>query len=153
MVCHGNICRSPMAKAIMIKKLQELGRSDIEVDSAGVSAQHAGEPPDHRTIKNAATHGIDVTSYRARQFRESDFDAFDRIYVMDSANYADISLIADNPDRMNKVNLFLETAHPGSNASVPDPWYGDEAGFEKVYKILDKGCNAIAKQIMNHNKG
>ncbi len=147
MVCHGNICRSPLAKALMIVKLKEYNITGVEVDSAGVSAQHAGEPPDARTIKNARSHGIDVSLHRARQFKSSDFEKFDNIYVMDSANYADIALVADHDGQMKNVTLFLEAAHPGSHASVPDPWYGDEEGFEHVYKILDKGCTALAKKL------
>lgn len=147
MVCHGNICRSPMAKAIMIIKLKELGITHVEVDSAGVSSQHAGEQPDARTIKNGKSHGIDVSSYKARQFRSADFEVFDRIFVMDTANYADVALVAQNVRQMNKVQLLLEAAHLGSHASVPDPWYGDESGFETVFKIIEKACTNLAKEI------
>lgn len=151
MVCHGNICRSPLAKALMIKKLQELDVTNIQVDSAGTSDHHVGQAPDPRTQANSKKHGIDVSSYRARQFRSPDFATYDRIYVMDSANYADIMLLAENEKESMKVRLFLDAAHPGSKASVPDPWYGGEEGFEEVFHILDKACGIVAKEIKKGN--
>jgi protein-tyrosine phosphatase len=147
MVCHGNICRSPMAKAILIKKLQENKISGIQVDSAGTSNYHVGEAPDPRTLANGLKHGIDATSYRARQFKGADFAKYDRIYAMDSANFSDIMLLADGNEDKDKVKLFLEATHPGSHDSVPDPWYGNEDGFEKVFQILDKACTIIADKI------
>lgn len=147
MVCHGNICRSPLAKFLMIKKLEERKITGYEVDSAGTSGYHAGEAPDARTIANAQTHGVDVSTNRARQFKSTDFKTFDRIYVMDSANYSDIMLLADTEEDRSKVKLFLDAAHPGSNDSVPDPWYGGPEGFEKVYNIIDKAAGNIADKI------
>ena len=66
---------------------------------------------------------------------------------MDSANYSDIMLLADGEEDKKKVKLFLDAAHPGSNDSVPDPWYGGEEGFEKVYNIIDKPAGIIADKI------
>lgn len=151
MVCHGNICRSPMAKGILIKKLIDMDIKNVEVDSAGTSDYHAGESPDPRTIANGKKHGIDVSSYKARQFKSADFGKFDRIYAMDSANYADITLLVENDGERKKVKLFLDAAHQGTNASVPDPWYGGEQGFEKVFHILDKACEYVAKEIKKGN--
>ncbi|HSY75477.1 MAG TPA: low molecular weight phosphotyrosine protein phosphatase, partial [Bacteroidia bacterium] len=68
-------------------------------------------------------------------------------YVMDSANYSDLMLLAADEKDKNKIKLFLDAAHPGSNDSVPDPWYGDEKGFDKVYHIIDKAATAIADKI------
>lgn len=150
MVCHGNICRSPMAKALLIHKLKEKDVKGVEVDSAGTYGGHAGEHPDPRTIANGLTHNIDVSSYRARQFKSSDFEKFDRIYAMDSANLADIMLLSDDSVK-DKVKLFLDAAHPGTNASVPDPWYGGEEGFEKVFRMLEKAAEIIAKEIKKGN--
>jgi protein-tyrosine phosphatase len=151
MVCHGNICRSPMAKAILIRKLEEMHITDVEVDSAGTSDYHTGENPDPRTLTNGLKHNIDASSYKARQFKSSDFKKFDRIYAMDSANYADIMLLADGKDDQDKVRLFLDAANPGTKASVPDPWYGTEDGFEEVFHILDKACTIVAKEIKKGN--
>jgi protein-tyrosine phosphatase len=147
MVCHGNICRSPMAKALLIKKLEERKIPDVIVDSAGTSDYHVGEAPDPRTLANGLKHRIDASSYRARQFKSADFTKYDRIYAMDSANYADIILLATDDKERNKVILFLEAAYPNSHDSVPDPWYGREDGFEKVFQILDKAATIIADKI------
>jgi protein-tyrosine phosphatase len=151
MVCHGNICRSPMAKALLIYKLKEQNIKDVEVDSAGTYGGHVGEHPDPRTIANGLTHNIDVSSYRARQFKSADFDRFDRIYAMDSANLSDILLLSEDNNARAKVKLFLDAAHPGTNASVPDPWYGAEDGFEKVFLMLQKAADIIATEIKKGN--
>lgn len=151
MVCHGNICRSPLAEALLRDKLIKLGLKDIEVDSAGTSDYHEGEHPDPRTIANARNHGIDVSQLVARQFKGSDYGAFDRIYAMDSANYADIMLLAEDDAMKQKARLFLDAAHPGTMASVPDPWYGGEEGFEKVFHIIDNACDIISKEIKKGN--
>ena len=66
---------------------------------------------------------------------------------MDSANYSDVMLLAETEEEKDKVRLFLDAAHPGSNDSVPDPWYGGEKGFEKVFHIIDKACTTIADKI------
>ena len=86
MVCLGNICRSPLAEGILKSKTKNL-----EVDSAGTAGYHIGKQPDIRSIDIAKKHDIDLTSQRARQFSTSDFDDFDKIYVMDNDNYSETS--------------------------------------------------------------
>ena len=92
MVCLGNICRSPLAEGIMRVKLSK----DFIVDSAGTGGWHAGELPDKRSISTAKNRGLDITSQKARQFKISDFDTFDYIYVMDNSNYKDVMALAPN---------------------------------------------------------
>ena len=89
MVCLGNICRSPIAEGILREK-SKLAGWEIETDSAGTSAHHTGESPDHRMMKAAKENGYDISDLRARQFVVSDFDAFDLIYVMDESNYDNV---------------------------------------------------------------
>lgn len=137
MVCLGNICRSPMAKAILTKKLKEENITWVEVDSAGVSDYHEGGKADHRTMESGAKHGIKLSSHRARQFTRRDFDNFDLIYAMDSENYADIIRLANTEEDGKKVKLLLNVLIPGSDASVPDPWFGGEKDFENVFSLLD----------------
>ena len=118
MVCLGNICRSPLAEGILKAKTNHL---DVVVDSAGTAAYHVGEKPDIRSIEIANKYGIDLTSQRARQFSVNDFDEFDKIYAMDSSNYANIiSLARDEKDR-NKVDVILNESNSKSFQSVPDP--------------------------------
>ena len=144
MVCLGNICRSPLAEGILKAKTNHL---DVVVDSAGTAAYHVGEKPDIRSIEIANKYGIDLTSQRARQFSVNDFDEFDKIYAMDSSNYANIiSLARDEKDR-NKVDVILNESNPKSFQSVPDPYYGGDNGFQDVYDMLDKACDKIVEQI------
>ncbi len=144
MVCLGNICRSPLAEGILKAKTNHL---DVVVDSAGTAAYHVGEQPDIRSIEIANKYGIDLTSQRARQFSVNDFDEFDKIYAMDSSNYANIiSLARDERDR-NKVDVILNESNPKSFQSVPDPYYGGENGFQNVYDMLDEACNIITQNL------
>lgn len=152
MICLGNICRSPMAKAILIKKLDEKNITWVEVDSAGTSSYHSGEKADHRTMESGLKHGIDLSSHKARQFNRRNFDTFDLIYVMDSENQSDVLLQAGNDDEAKKVKLILNEINPGTNLSVPDPWFGGEKDFEKVFTMLDKACDIIAEKIQTEEK-
>lgn len=143
-VCLGNICRSPLAEGIMKHKIVELGL-DWEVDSAGTGGWHAGDLPDSRSIQVAKKHGIDLTYQRARKLRSIDYEAFDRIYVMDSMNYQDVKRLA-NEDEYDKIELIMNEVEPHRNINVPDPYYGEGDGFENVFQMLDSACDAIIKK-------
>jgi len=149
MVCLGNICRSPLAEGIMKAKAKKYNL-DIEVDSAGTAAYHVGELPDPRSMEIAAKYGIDLSDQRARKFRAEDFDRFDKIYAMDGYNFSDIAAMSRNGKELEKLQMILETTHPGQNKSVPDPYYGGKDGFNHVFKLLDDACEVIAKNISNH---
>lgn len=148
MVCLGNICRSPLAEGILRQKLLALQNHSILVDSAGTSSYHIGEHPDERSIANAARHGVDISTLRARQFTVKDFDAFDLIYTMDSSNYNDVIARARNEKDRKKVELILNALQPGSNRSVPDPYFGAEEGFEIVFRLLNDACDQIIRKIV-----
>lgn len=143
MVCLGNICRSPLAEGIMRSKLSE----DFIVDSAGTGGWHAGELPDKRSISTAKGRGLDITNQRARQFKKSDFDTFDYIFVMDNSNYKDVLALAPNDVAKSKVKLILNEIFPGENVDVPDPYYGGQDGFENVFDMLDQACEEIARKL------
>jgi protein-tyrosine phosphatase len=147
MVCLGNICRSPMAKGILVKKLYEKNITWVEVDSAGTSDYHIGGKADQRTMENGKKHGIDLSSHRGRQFSRRDFDVFDLIYAMDRENYSDIVYLASSEEETKKVKLILDELQPGAGLSVPDPWFGGEKDFEKVFNMLDKACDIIAGKL------
>ncbi len=142
MVCLGNICRSPMAEGLLRHKAKEQGMA-LEHDSCGTSNYHIGEGPDDRAVDKMAQYGVDISDLRARQFEVSDFDRFDRIYVMDKSNYQDVIRLARNDEDKNKVKMILNEIHPGSDSPVPDPWFGGMDGFESVYKLLDNACEQI----------
>ena len=144
MVCLGNICRSPLAEGILRSKVNP---EKIFIDSAGTAAYHIGEPPDPRSISVALKYGIDLRSQKARKLILRDFMKFDRIYAMDEHNYQKIISLAQNDDDKKKVKMILNEVTPARNLSVPDPYYGGDQGFEEVYQMLEKACEAIANRL------
>jgi protein-tyrosine phosphatase len=140
MVCLGNICRSPLAEGVLRHK--SAGKNII-IDSAGTAAYHINERPDERSISKGKEYGIDVSNLRGRQFKVSDFEIFDFIFAMDQSNYENIVALAINEEDKSKVKLILNETHPGKNLEVPDPYYGGAQGFEDVYQLLDKACDAL----------
>ncbi len=143
MVCLGNICRSPLAEGIMLKLIKE-NNINMRVDSAGTSNYHIDEAPDKRTITNAAKHDVDLKPLRARQFKASDFEKFDKIYVMDNSNMANVLALATTEEQKAKVDLLLNASNPGMNLEVPDPYFGGEQGFEDVFQMVYKACQNVA---------
>lgn len=144
MVCLGNICRSPLAEGILAAKVDA---SSVVVDSAGTGGWHAGELPDSRSIAVARKNGLDITNQRARKFKKADLDHFDRIYVMDNSNYRDVIQMADTDIHREKVELILNLVFPGENVDVPDPYYGGDQGFDRVFAMLEEACEIIASDI------
>ena len=145
MVCLGNICRSPLAEGILKSKLPE----NFFIDSAGTSAFHNGENPDTRSISTAKNHGIDISQQRSRPLQIWDFDEFDRIYCMDKSNLKNVLAMAETEEQKAKVSLILDVLQDENLTEVPDPYYGDTYGFEKVYEMLDRACEIIAQEIQN----
>ena len=143
-VCLGNICRSPLAEGILRDKAHNMGL-DWEVDSAGTSSWHIDEAPDPRSRQVANKYQIDISRQKARQFKPSDFDLFDKILVMDQSNYRDVVSQASSQDDKDKVELILNYLEPGKNKEVPDP-YWDDNGFEHVFQLLDKASDAFIKR-------
>ncbi|MEJ6491599.1 MAG: low molecular weight protein-tyrosine-phosphatase [Flavobacteriales bacterium] len=146
MVCLGNICRSPLADALLRKKVAEIGL-DIEIDSAGTSDYHIGGEPDKRTQENALNHGLDMSFLRARQFTKKDFDTFDLIYVMDKSNECNVLSLTADSGQKEKVKLILDLLDDAQYKEVPDPYFGGEQGFETVYNLLDQATDKILEEI------
>jgi protein-tyrosine phosphatase len=149
MVCLGNICRSPLADGLLRRKVSE-NKLKIEVDSAGTSAFHVGDAPDHRMTTTAKNRGTDISFLRARQFESKDFLAFDLIYVMDQSNLKNVLALAQNEEDKMKVKLILNEIS-NSDAEVPDPYFGGQLGFEQVYDLLDEATEKIIEK-MNNNQ-
>jgi protein-tyrosine phosphatase len=150
MVCLGNICRSPLADGLLLRKIKEQGL-DVLVDSAGTANYHIGKAPDHRMIQTAAKHGTNIDFLRARQFTRKDFQNFDHILVMDQSNYNDVTQLAQNESDLKKVKFFLEYLHPNKNAAVPDPYYGTQKDFEEVYQLVDKATDALIQKLIHEH--
>lgn len=146
MVCLGNICRSPIAEGIMKEKLRIHGLKGT-IDSAGTASFHIGEPPDPRSIDIAKKNGIDISGQMARSFSDSDFGRFDLIFAMDKENFDNIRRISRSEEDKKKVYMILDNLFPDQQKEVPDPYYGGKDGFEKVFKLLDDGCEAIVSKL------
>ena len=148
MVCLGNICRSPLAQGILEKKSKE-NNLKINIDSAGTSGWHISSKPDQRSIDVAKKFNIDISQQRARKFTTYDFKEYDKIYVMDTSNYRELLQLCSEEKECYKIALILADKDQKS-LSVPDPYYGQEDGFIKIYKLLDVACQNIVNQLQNN---
>lgn len=148
MVCLGNICRSPLAEGILQSKLPA---DKFFVDSAGTGNWHAGQNPDKRSIATAKNRGLDISCQIARQLKQSDFEEFDHIFVMDASNYKDVTALAPNKEAKAKVQLMMDAVYPGQNVDVPDPYWSGQDGFDKVYDMLDEACTIVADKLIKEH--
>jgi protein-tyrosine phosphatase len=129
-VCTGNICRSPLAEGVF----RDLAPPSMLVDSAGLGSWHVGEPPDVRSIKVAARHGLEIGSQVCRMVTAGDFSQFEVILGMDRSHVA--ALERQRPEGASaRVALFMQFC-AGKQLDVPDPFYGDMSDFEKVYGMV-----------------
>ena len=153
-VCMGNICRSPTAEGVFRQHIIDAGLHEIvEIDSAGTHNYHPDQAPDPRAIQVAASRGYDLADLRARQIKDSDFEKFDLILVMDWDN---LSLTQSQcpPQHQSKVRRFAEYSSDTSIQVVPDPFFGDIAGFEHVLDLVEDcsaGLGNIVKSHLNEN--
>ncbi|CAG7856929.1 hypothetical protein MCAMS1_01601 [biofilm metagenome] len=136
-VCMGNICRSPTAEGVFTKMVSDkrLSASFI-IDSAGTHAYHVGNPPDYRAQQAAKRRGVELENIRARKVHSSDFDYFDHILVMDDDNHANVMQYCPR-EHKDKVKYFLEYAPHLGTKEVPDPYYGEKMGFERVLDMVE----------------
>lgn len=147
-VCLGNICRSPMAEAVMRNLLKQRGLSEqVTVDSAGTSSWHVGEPPHKGTQAKLAEYSIATTDMQCRQLTSSDFTEFDYIVGMDASNVDNIRTMLRQPDDA-KIFRFLDlTSH---QKDVPDPWYTGD--FQETYDLCLEGCEALLEKVLQDMK-
>ena len=144
MVCLGNICRSPLAEALLRSKVSP---DKVVVDSAGLDDWHAGEPPCKTSQEVAKANGLDISMLRARAFTPEDFDTFDLIYVMDDMNYKLIQKRILSRDDFHKVDMIMNEVFPNENISVPDSYQKGKSAAAMVYKMLDAATDQIAKKL------
>lgn len=144
-VCLGNICRSPAAEAVLNKSLEEAGLGACyQVDSAGTASYHLGKRADSRMIAAAERRGYDVTS-RARQIQPADLTTFELIVVMDRENFAAVQRLGVGAsEKVKMLSDFLDDQWP---RDVPDPYLGDEAGFEYVLNMLEAASPRIIEYL------
>lgn len=150
MVCLGNICRSPLAEGILREKIRKAGLH-WTVDSAGTANYHIGDSPHHLSQKVAKLNGVDISYLQGRQFDKHDILHFDKIYVMDANNYEEVKNMSRELWDEKKVDLLLNELYPFENREVPDPWYGPEEGYHRVYQMISEACDAILTKYAPHN--
>jgi protein-tyrosine phosphatase len=143
-VCLGNICRSPTVEAVArTLAAREAPHLTLEFDSAGTAGYHSGDPPDERSQRHGAQHGYDLSALRARQLARADFERFDLLLAMDDDNLGAMHRIAP-AERQARARLFLSYLPVESaSESVPDPYYGGPADFERVIELAERGVRAL----------
>ena len=141
-VCHGNICRSPMAEFVFRKKAAERGVSHLfSVASAATSTEEirngVGNPVYPPARRELEKHGITCEGKRAVQVKKGDYAAYDYLLCMDGNNIRNLTrIIGSDPE--GKVFRFMEPTDRGGD--VADPWYTDR--FDETYRDVDEGCDA-----------
>ena len=142
-VCHGNICRSPMAEFVMKDMVRKAGMEHrIQVDSKACRRDEIGSDTHYGTKNKLREVGIPFTSRKALQITLSDYENYDLIIGMDGENLRDLHRLTQG-DPKEKVHLLLDFA--GEHRDVADPWYTDD--FDATYRDVRKGCEALLKKL------
>ena len=138
-VCHGNICRSPMAELVMKDMVEKAGLAkEICIASAATTTEEIGNPVYPPARRKLAEHGISCEGKTARQMRYSDYERFDLIIGMDQENLRDMRRICLG-DPEGKIHLLMDyTDRPGE---VTDPWYTRD--FEATWRDVEEGCRGL----------
>lgn len=144
-VCHGNICRSPMAEFVFRDMVQKRGLSDrFYIASAATSSEELGNPVHYGTVRKLKAHGISTVGKYAVQLKKKDYREYDYILGMDYRNIRNIDRIIDS-DPERKVSLLLDyTEHP---RDIADPWY--TGNFDRTYEDILEGCEGFLNYLIS----
>ena len=144
-VCTGNICRSPMAEAVLLHRLDGRGLA-LRVDSAGTSAEEEGNPPDRRARIVAERRGYAMPDRRARPIRREDFVTFDLILPATRAHAR--HLLRLRPHRSGaEIRPLMEFAENPPCIDIPDPWYGDIPDYEYALDLIEQGVDGLLDEL------
>ncbi len=149
-ICHGNICRSPMAEFILKKKVNDLGIADqFYIASAATSTEEiwngVGNPVYPPAREELMRHGISCEGKRAVQLKKSDYEQYDYLIGMDTMNIRNMERITGH--KGGKISLLL--SYCGRNDSVADPWY--TGNFEVTYRDVEEGCEGFLNYLRKHD--
>ena len=144
-VCHGNICRSPMAEFVMKDMVKKAGLEDrFRIASAATSAEELGNPVHWGTREKLRQAGIDCSGKRARQMTRRDYQEYDLLIGMDRANLRNMQRIAGG-DPEGKIHGLL--AFAGRSGDIADPWYTGD--FEATYADVTEGCRGLLNWVLS----
>lgn len=147
-VCHGNICRSPMAEFVMKHLVKQAGHEDqFEIESAATSREEIGNPVYPPARRKLAEHGIGCDGRTARQMTFDDYRYFDQVIAMDHNNLRNLRrMFGEDVD--HKISLLMDHSHrPGD---VADPWYTGD--FEATWQDVLEGCRGLLEEYCPKNK-
>ena len=142
-VCHGNICRSPMAEFVMKDLVQKAGLShQIQVDSAATSSEEIGNSIHYGTRRKLQEKGIPFDDHRARRMTKRDYETYDLLIGMETMNIRNMMRITQG-DPLHKISRILDhTPHP---RDIDDPWY--TGNFDITYEQIREGCEALLQKL------
>ena len=141
-VCHGNICRSPMAEFVLKDMVKKLGKEDeFYIRSSATSREEIGNPVHHGTKKKLKEYGISTEGKYAVQFTKQDYSTYDYILLMDNWNVKNLNRIIGS-DSLGKVSKLLDFAGGGD---IADPWY--TGNFDDTYRDVVAGCEGLLKHL------
>ena len=144
-VCHGNICRSPMAEFVMKDLVKKAGlEAEFRIESAATSTEEIGNPVYPPARRKLAEHGVDCAGKTARQLKNEDYDQYDLLIGMDRANLRNMHRICGG-DFDGKTHLLMEFT--GRTGEVADPWYTGD--FETTWRDVLEGCKGLLQAIID----
>ena len=142
-ICHGNICRSTMAQCVLTYMVKQRGLEDMfYIDSAATSREEIGNGPHYGTVNKLRQVGIPVIPHRAVQMTKEDYDKYDYLIGMDTANIRNMNRIAGG-DPQGKI--YKLTAFAGYGGDIADPWY--TGNFDETYRDVMAGCEGFLKYL------
>jgi protein-tyrosine phosphatase len=146
-VCMGNICRSPAAEIVFRSRVALAGRTaQFSIDSAGTIGHHAGKAPDSRMAATLSARGY-LISGKSRQIRPADLLDFDLILVMDQENLSNVRALDPAQQHRDKIRQLTDFCTSSAAHEVPDPYYGGQAGFEKVADLVEDAAQGLLDSI------
>ena len=150
-VCLGNICRSPLAEGIFRHLVREQGLEErFEIDSAGTSGWHAGDPPDPRSAQTARRRGIELSG-QGRKVVAEDLRRFDYVIAMDAENRQELRALQAQAGGRARVARLREWDPRPEHGDVPDPYYGGPRGFDDVHDIVERACAGLLELVVQEH--
>lgn len=147
-VCTGNICRSPLAHAVLDHKARERGlTAAVETESSGIHSYHVGDNADSRMRQTAKDKGVKL-DHMARQLRSQDLSEYDVLLAMDRSHYREMErMAAGDAALLKKIKLFGAYLNGDDAKDIPDPYFGGQAGFDLVFDMVAEGCDNLLSDL------